>query len=233
MKTAPSILAALIALTVTVRAGDAALVVHSVQLHVTGIADGYSLGAKQSFDENVPVSVSGAWHGIGGSVTAGPSSSRASASVSDRLYASAPSPEPYLYGWGDASAWVNRVGGAVVPGYAYAATSFNCTFTIDTDWMPQFSASAGYNSSSFVRVWSADHSSIVAYVYANGPSYLASLNAGTYELEAVHSQSDYAERPEWQSPFGYVYFVIPSSGPFSLALLGAGLLCARRRRAAQ
>lgn len=104
------------------------------------------------------------------------------------------------------SAW--KTGGSPPP--VVARVDLDVNFTLDT--VGAFSISAGGNGFVTIDGW---------LTVTNGQSLDGFLAAGQHHMVAQAT-----------SEGGTFAFTIPSPGPLSLALLGGGLLCSRRRRAA-
>jgi hypothetical protein len=109
-------------------------------------------------------------------------------------------------------------------GYAKAVSFFEITFDTDAPWM--------FSGRTTDRGWIQlmDEFNNRVFDFGGGGAVNALVNPGTYRVVA---QSVCETSYNFDSEYGSFYLTIPSPGPISLALLSGGLLCPRRRRAAQ
>jgi hypothetical protein len=130
------------------------------------------------------------------------------------------------FGWvidisGFASASYDQPGG-----YARAVSLFEISFVTDAPWM--FSGSTTGRAS----IQLMDEHNNRVFDFGGGGALSAAVNPGIYRVVAQSVCETSYSQSGFDSEYGSFRLTIPSGGTLSLALLGGGLLCSRRRRGA-
>jgi hypothetical protein len=139
----------------------------------------------------------------------------------------------WLFNWPDSTWEAINVFGSSTAGYdmpggqANAEAHFDMSFITNAPWV--FSGSTFKDAA--ITLLNADNQ--IVFSLSSGDRVNTLVNAGRYRVLADTVGTTSYSPSGFDHAGGDFYLTIPSPGPLSLALLGIGVLCSRRRRSAQ